>query len=73
MDRHYHPRRRRAGWIFVSAEGASQAFVLRGESAIRTDAHPCGSTGPRLAGDLARGKNASCPRGKTVTNSVWCW
>jgi hypothetical protein len=28
MDRHYHPRRRRAGWIFViRAGGASKAFV----------------------------------------------
>ena len=34
MDRHYHPRRRRAGVniLVIRAEGASKAFVFREES-----------------------------------------
>jgi hypothetical protein len=61
MDRHDHPRRRRAGWISViRAEGVSKVFSFREDAARPAKAPPCGSTGALArAGSAARQDLAS--------------
>jgi hypothetical protein len=74
MGRHYHPRRRRAGWFSViRAEGASKAFISEKKRPGRPRHSRAEALGPWFARDLARGKNALLPTGKSVTNLVWCW
>ena len=74
MGGHYHPRRRRAGWISViRAEGASKVFGFRKKRPGPPRHSQTEEPEPWLTRDLARGKNALLPTGKSVTNSLWCW